>query len=64
MLVSPALGAASAAGISTQAISDAIHVLFLFSVYTRLADSLGWEVREKLAYYAGVATRLLTRGYA
>lgn len=51
-----------AAGISRQAVADAIYVCFLFSTYTRLADALGWEVPSQAAFEAG-ARSLLTRGY-
>jgi hypothetical protein len=33
-----------AAGVSAQALVDAIHVAALFNVIVRLADSLGWDV--------------------
>ena len=36
--------AVRAAGVSDQAIVDAIHVAALFNMIVRLADSLGWDV--------------------
>jgi alkylhydroperoxidase family enzyme len=51
------------AGVSRQALQDAVYVLFLFSIYTRLADTLGWEVPSAAAFEAG-ARILLKRGYA
>ena len=33
-----------AAGVSRAAINDALEVAFLFNVYNRLADSMGWDV--------------------
>jgi alkylhydroperoxidase family enzyme len=53
-----------AAGVSKQAIADAIEVAFLFNVYDRLADAMGWDVPAvSTGYYQGAARRLLTRGY-
>lgn len=52
-----------AAGVSRQAVADAVYVCFLFSTYTRLADTFGWEVPSEAAFQA-TARRLLTRGYA
>jgi hypothetical protein len=51
------------AGISKQAIGDAIYVCYLFSVYTRLADALGWDVPPDPAFFKGVAKRLINHGY-
>lgn len=51
-----------AAGVSRQGVADAAYVCFLFSTYTRLADTLGWEVPSQAAFEAG-ARSLLTRGY-
>jgi hypothetical protein len=43
--VTPAAAeAAMAAGLTKQALVDALNVLFLFNVYDRLADALGWEI--------------------
>jgi alkylhydroperoxidase family enzyme len=50
------------AGVSKQAVADAVYVCFLFSTYTRLADTLGWEVPSQGSFDAG-ARILLTRGY-
>lgn len=51
-----------AAGVSKPAVADAVYVCFLFSTYTRLADTLGWEVPSPAAFEAS-AKILLTRGY-
>jgi alkylhydroperoxidase family enzyme len=50
------------AGVSRQGVADAVHVCFLFAIYTRLADTLGWEVPGPAAFAAS-ARHLLTRGY-
>jgi alkylhydroperoxidase family enzyme len=47
---------------SKQAIGDAFNVCFLFNIYDRLADSLGWEVPSEAAFEVG-AKNLLSRGY-
>jgi uncharacterized peroxidase-related enzyme len=36
--------AVRAAGVSDEAIRDALNVCYLFSIYTRMADSLGFAV--------------------
>ena len=51
------------AGVSREAVADAVYVLFLFTTYTRLADTLGWDVPSAAAFEAS-AKILLTRGYA
>jgi len=51
------------AGVSEEALVDAIHVGALFNVIVRLADSLGWDVPSFDAFYDR-ADRMLTRGYA
>jgi hypothetical protein len=51
-----------AAGVTREALIDAIHVCALFNMIVRLADSLGWEVPPPEAF----ATRghvLLRSGY-
>ena len=53
-----------AAGVSRQAIQDAMEVAFLFNIYDRLADAMGWDVPERSGgYYQLAAKRLLERGY-
>jgi alkylhydroperoxidase family enzyme len=53
------------AGVSKQAIQDALEVAFLFNIYDRLADAMGWDVPAVSdGYYQVVAKRLLKRGYA
>jgi alkylhydroperoxidase family enzyme len=54
-----------ARGVSKSAIADALEVAFLFNVYDRLADTMGWHVPEKSSgYYSVAAKRLLKHGYA
>ncbi len=54
-----------AAGVTRQALADAIHVAYLFNIYDRLADAMGWDVPEEGGgYYQAAAKRLLSRGYA
>ena len=51
-------------GVSKQAIAEALEVAFLFNVYDRLADAMGWDVPSKAGgYYQVAAKRLLTHGY-
>lgn len=51
-------------GVSKQAIREALEVAFLFNIYDRMADSMGWDVPEvSTGYYRLAAKRLLTRGY-
>lgn len=53
------------AGVSKQAIADALEVAFLFNIYDRLADTMGWDVPAIAGgYYQTAARRLLTQGYA
>jgi uncharacterized peroxidase-related enzyme len=51
-----------AAGLSDQAIEDAINVCALFNIYDRMADSLGWYLPDQ-AGYAASANNLIRRGY-
>ena len=51
-------------GVSKEAIREALEVAFLFNIYDRLADTMGWHVpAENSGYYQVSAKRLLTRGY-
>jgi alkylhydroperoxidase family enzyme len=53
-----------ALGVSRQAVTDAIHVAYLFNIYDRLADTLGWDVpAQESGYYQAAARRMLRRGY-
>ena len=53
------------AGVSKAAIADALEVAFLFNIYDRLADAMGWDVPPSGGgYYQIAARRLLKRGYA
>lgn len=51
-----------AAGLSDEAIEDAIHAAVLFNIYDRLADTLGFDVPGPEAF-AHSAKVLLRRGY-
>jgi alkylhydroperoxidase family enzyme len=52
-------------GVSKTAIEEAAEVAFLFNIYDRLADAMGWEVPDPSSgYYHLAAKRLLKRGYA
>ena len=52
------------AGVSKQAIQDALEVAFLFNIYDRLADAMGWDVPARASgYYQLSARRLLKHGY-
>jgi len=51
-----------AAGLSDEAIEDAINVCALFNIYDRMADSLGWYLPDQ-AGYAASANNLMRRGY-
>jgi hypothetical protein len=39
------------AGVSREAIRDALYVGFLFNTLDRLADTLGWELPEDRYYH-------------
>lgn len=53
-----------ASGVSKAALVDAIHVAYLFNIYDRLADSMGWDVPDgSSGYYEMAARRLLSKGY-
>lgn len=52
------------AGVSKAAIADALEVAFLFNIYDRLADAMGWDVPPPASgYYELAARRLLRHGY-
>ena len=52
------------AGVSKLAIEDAMEVAFLFNVYDRLAEAMGWDVPARSGgYYQMAARRLLKHGY-
>ena len=51
-----------AAGVSREALVDAIHVCALFSMIVRLADALGWDVPPPEAF-AARGKILLESGY-
>jgi hypothetical protein len=52
------------AGASRAAIAEALEVAFLFNIYDRLADAMGWDVpAQEGGYYQAAARRLLKHGY-
>lgn len=51
-----------AAGLSDDAIEDAIHVCALFNIYDRLADAMGWHLPDGDGYAAS-GRNLMKRGY-
>ncbi len=51
-----------AAGVSDEAIEDAIHACVLFNIYDRLADALGWHLPDGDGYAAS-GRSLMKRGY-
>ena len=51
-------------GVTRDAIEDALEVAFLFNIYDRLADTMGWDVPDRhLGFYQAAAKRLLAQGY-
>jgi hypothetical protein len=52
-----------AAGVSEEALVDAIHVAALFNMIVRLADSLGWDV-PSFDEFSARAETMLASGYA
>jgi hypothetical protein len=51
-------------GVSKPALEEAMEVAFLFNVYDRLADAMGWDVPAVAGgYYRVAARRLLKHGY-
>jgi alkylhydroperoxidase family enzyme len=53
-----------ATGVDREALTQAIHVAYLFNIYDRLADAMGWDVpNAALGSYQVGAQRLLKRGY-
>ena len=52
------------AGVSKAALREAMEVAYLFNVYDRLADALGWDVPAVSGgAYKSSAKTLLSRGY-
>ena len=49
-------------GVTREAIRDAFYVAFLFNIYDRLADTLGWELPDP-RYYPRAGRFLLKKGY-
>ena len=55
--------AVRAAGVSDDAIVDAIHVAALFNMIARMADSLGWDIPTWDTFLAR-ADQMLANGYS
>jgi alkylhydroperoxidase family enzyme len=55
--------AVRAAGVSDEALVDAIHICALFSMIVRLADALGWEIPTYESFFER-ADAMLAGGYA
>ncbi len=56
--------AALRAGVSKEALGEALEVAYLFNIYDRLADTMGWDVPPvDGGYYQVAAQRLLKHGY-
>jgi alkylhydroperoxidase family enzyme len=51
-----------AAGVTREAVRDALYVAYLFNTYDRLADTLGWEIPDA-AYFAKAGRFLFKHGY-
>ena len=51
-----------AAGVSDEALVDAVHVCAFFSMIVRLADWLGWDVPSFEEFHAR-ADRMVAGGY-
>lgn len=51
-----------AVGVSRAGVADVSYVCYLFSIYTRLADALGWALLDDAGYQAS-GRSLLKRGY-
>jgi hypothetical protein len=49
-------------GLSRDAITDVLYIGYLFGIYTRLADTLGWEVPSSEAVRS-MGKMLHRRGY-
>ncbi len=62
-LTRAAADAVRAAGVSDDALVDAIHVAALFNMIVRLADSLAWDVPPFEAFFTR-ADAMLAGGYA
>jgi uncharacterized peroxidase-related enzyme len=51
-----------AAGVTDEAVEDAIHVCAQFNIYDRLADAMGWHLPGPDGYAAS-GRNLMRRGY-
>jgi uncharacterized peroxidase-related enzyme len=51
-----------AAGLTNEAIEDAIHACVLFNIYDRMADTLNFDIPPREGFAQG-ARHLLQRGY-
>lgn len=50
-------------GVTREAIEEAMHIAYLFNIYDRLADTMGWHVPSEEGAYRAIARRLLEKGY-
>jgi hypothetical protein len=57
------VAALRAAGISDEAITDAVHICAAFNIYDRLADAMGWDAALEPKKWARYARFLLKAGY-
>mgnify|MGYP003347950118 CR=1 FL=1 len=52
------------AGVTAEALADAIDVAWLFAIFNRLAEGLGWDVPpDDSGFWAASAQRLHDKGY-
>jgi alkylhydroperoxidase family enzyme len=56
------VAAVRSAGVSDDAIQDAVHVAFMFNLIDRLADAFAWDVQSREAFDKD-ASFLLKSGY-
>jgi len=61
-LTPDAVRAVLALGVTREQVRDAMYVAFLFNVYDRLADTLGWELPDE-PFYRTSGAFLLKKGY-
>ena len=51
------------AGLSDEAIADAVHVCAMFNIYDRLADAMNWDIPTEPQDWVKSAKYLLKYGY-
>ena len=52
-----------AAGLSDEAIADAVHICAAFNIYDRLADAMDWNVPASPGVWRRMGRHLLKMGY-